>query len=1082
MRGPLYAAPLAPVRVCLEQSQSLTPGCTPLATIYKWSPMGGFTPITQPGFQADQNGNYEWYADPTASYREEVTAGGTTHITPNITLASSSGTVNGSPIYVDVANYGAYGDGQVGIGTVSAGTLNQVTLTTGTFNPTADVGKTLAIANYPVTPPPLPVAFAASGAACTGTGTLGNASYDLEYHYILSEKNSWGEGQPSLEGVVLLQAINGTSQCIQIASPAGINGASTWNLYDSIDPPFNPTTPETTWPGVTSGLEALERSSIAIGTAVEIDSISTGGANAPQPTMTIATITSATSSTATLSSSLPNPVAGNTVSWGHPDDAAFAAAQAALDPLRGGTIFVPQSTGNGANVGCYFLLTGISTSLPYFGLVGSGPASGYGVALALLNSEFPYAPAGTSELCTPADIPILSVTSPITPRQLWAGFRVNGIAMSDVSGVGNGQGCIYALDINQFTIEDSSCAYMSRRPAGNGSYKAGTNTGGYGFNCNSASQNSFCQFGTFSNFIGQYVNTGIEWTSGRSSEDKFFGNKFIGSSTGGGAIFFFNCNGGITGGGVDHFYGNTANYTPVFLYACDRRGDVVFSRAENSYSPTSNIGGHSTTGTGVVLIGTGAVGVSDQVGILTNGCTESGTTATCEINTATPPSWLVTGLTISVNNVAVTGYDGNWVVTTVIPGGACGGGCATVSFPVLKSGLGTSGPGTLQATNTCQANEISGTLVNFHDAVVIGTACDGTNMYTLNAGGDSPRNELFNEGTDTEICTNLGCSLQSTQANIPALQASPGAEAANAQFGCGTAVIGANGMCAPIFAIFGDVARTQQQLAVDQFGNTEAASVVSPLFQNGSLVNDPTSGTAANALVSLTSAGAAIVAPHSSLNSIGVCTQTCGTSGSPVVAGANSNVSLLFDGAVTSKHYAGVSASQDGAGTDIGSSPSSANGTPVIQALATGSLGNKPTLGTITEISGTSSLLTGTYYVSAVCLNPVGGETLMQTADFALSVTADNSYDIQEQPPTCNPQDVAWLAAAGHRNAGSGTETIQPAGSPYCHPVSVYVTGTGYVTACTLTSSWAAGSVATGPALPSSDTDGPLVPVWIVTP
>jgi hypothetical protein len=81
----LVAAPGSSIHVLVEEGQSLTCGQTPYAAIYSFSG-GSYHSISQPGFVADSNGNYDWYALPTSIYREEVNNGSTCFIIPNITL------------------------------------------------------------------------------------------------------------------------------------------------------------------------------------------------------------------------------------------------------------------------------------------------------------------------------------------------------------------------------------------------------------------------------------------------------------------------------------------------------------------------------------------------------------------------------------------------------------------------------------------------------------------------------------------------------------------------------------------------------------------------------------------------------------------------------------------------------------------------------------------------------------------------------------------------------------------------------------------------------------------------------------
>jgi hypothetical protein len=981
--------------------------------------------------------------------------------------------VNGAALesnnyYIDVQNYGAKPDGQVGVGNVLTGALSTVVLTTGTVSATNDPGKTLAIAQYPVIAPPLPIAIATT--ACGGTGTLGNATYDLEAHYILTETNANGEGAPSLEGAVLLPA-GSTAQCLQIASPAAINSSTLWKIYASIDPPFNPSSAQTTWPGVTSGLEEFQSSqahcsngSVAIGTACELDSVTTGTAHPPTPNVLITTIStvSVSGNSFTLAHALSNPVNGNQVFWYTPNDTVVANAQAALSSTRGGTLFFP-APGAGATQGCYGFTTGIvAVGLPYLELKGAGPASGYLQSFSNVSAGLPYTPSGTSELCTAANIAVASMSSSTAPHQLHAGWTIDGLAFTDTSGVGNAKGAIYTEDVNHFTLINSSAAFFTGRPSGTGSYYAGTNTGGYAFECNPDSAQSFCQFGYIANFRGLYVNTGIEWESpGRSSEDKIIDSELISSSTGGGAAFYFPCNGGTTGGGNDHIYASTSNYFPVAYYLCDRNADVVISRAENTYSPTYNIMGHTTTGTAMTIFGSGAAGTSCQTGILANGATESGTTVTLNINSLNVPSCIVVGTNLSVSNIAVPGYDGIWPVTAVSNGTGCSGTCGQIQYSVLQTGLGTSGPGTALAANTCQRNNVSGTMINFHDALVINGNCDSTMYQTLNLGGDSPRNEIFDEGTDSQAITNLGSSVQATMPGTPALAAGVGANA-TAQ----------GGMTTDIFQVCATGAPPcpgSSALHVDPAGNADAPSIVGTVFQQGAIANDVSTGTFLGLLTSLTSAGNAIITPSSATSGVvGVCAAGCGLSGDPNLALPGSVTALVLDGAGTSGDYASVSSTENGAGTDAGSgAPSHYVG----RILATAGLGSPPTLNGGAAIAGTSSLPSGNYYVSATCVNVAGGQSKMQTSDTLVTLGASNTYDLQIAAPTCSGSaDVGWLPYATHAGQSSGSETEQLATSPDCHTVAI-----SGGTACALTSNWAAGGLQSGASPPGTSTDGPLV-------
>jgi hypothetical protein len=1011
--------------------------------------------------------------------------------------------ITNNSYYLNLSSYGAHLDGQACIGEVLSGSLNQVVLTGSgcAFNSGTDAGKSISVPQNPVPPPPIPLAIVCGGTGmpvCAGTGTLGNATFDVEVHYMVTYVNGYGEGLPSLEGAVLLPA-GATTYGIQFPNdpcPTAINSSTSCKIYAAMDPAktgsivngvWTGGNPETAWTGVSSGTEAFQGSQAqcsngqpATGAACELDSINTGGAHPPQPNVLITTISTVNSTTtATIGTSASNPVAGNQISWGTPDDSAWTSASAALSTKRGGAIFVP------AGAGCSYTLTGISfTGIPFVRILGAGPASGYLQSFSSVSAGLPYTPSGTSEVCTPAHVPVFSFISATAPHQLHAGFEIDNLAMTDISGVGNAQGCIYSEAVNHVNIQNSSCAFMTGRPAGTGSYLAGTNTGAYMFQCNADSPNSFCQFDDVPNYRGFYVNTGFEWLNGRSSEDKFFGEEIISASTGGGAAFFFACNGGIVGGGNDHFYGATSNYFPVWLYDCDRNADVVISRSENSYSPTYNIMGHTSSGSGVVLLGTGSAGSSCQVGILASGASESGNTVTLNINSLNVPSCIKVGTLLSVSNIAVVGYDSppSWQVTAVSNGTGCSGSCGQIQYTAVQSGLATSGPGTALAVNTCQRNEIEGTMVNFHEALVVDANCESTMYSTLNAGGDSPRNEIYDAGTDSQKFTNLQLAVQAAQGNTPAFLVAPGAGAAVSGASLCTSAQQANGMCTDLAQAFLDVGRTNLFWHLDQFGNVDSTSAVSNAFQNGALTNDGTTGTLANAFIGITAAGAAIIAPTSSVP-VGICTQFCGLTGNPAVAGPNSVSELIFDGAATINDYVSMSSSVYGAGHDNGSTVQAATGGPIMKILTASTLGSPPTLGTITYIAGTSSLPSGTYYASASCVNALGGESKMQSADVAVTLSASNTYDIQIQPPTCGGSaDVGWFPYSTHAGQSSGSETLQLAQAPYCHTVSIYITGTGLSTACALTSNWAAGGIQTGSSPVGSSTDGGQSKVLVLFP
>ena len=808
--------------------------------------------------------------------------------------------------------------------------------------------------------------------------------------------------------------------------------------------------------------------------------------------MLATTITAVSGSTITLAASLPKPVAANQFSWGPPDDAAFAAAEATALANRGSTLFVPASP----NGGCYYMTTGITTSNYYFAMMGAGPANGAIQSYANVQQGIPYTAGGPSELCTPANIPILSIISPTSPHQLHQGPKVEDLVFSDVSGPAcNAQGAIYMETVNHFTFRDDAFNFFCKpgTSAPDGEPGAGGEGGGFGIKCNANDYGVLdqCQYGLVENTYGFYVSNPFEIYNGGSSEIRLIANSFIAPSTGGNRGEMFECNNGVNSGGNNSLIRDTVVYYAIAYDLCDQNADWLVSRAENTISPSSNIMGHTNTGTGAWIHGTGALGPNNQVSIQgpgVPGISESGYVVTVNAGATSFPAAFgspgTTGLPdVNVSNVPINQYTGLFPIAALGPCASCGAGGATLTanqlqynlcnvFGTCTTGLASSGQGTALVSNTSQQTLVTGAMVNFDYGLIIGTQADSVACGALNL-GPTNHNQILNLGTDKHCTTNQQILQEADTASVPALLLDPG--------------VGAGTMTADLAQIWtGPDASGNKAWSVDAVTTTSSGQGIvnstteqSTIHANGGVPNDATTGTFTNALVSWSGAQQALIAPASSPggNVIGVCAANCGVSGNPVIAGANSSTTVIADGAVTAGHYLGVSSTEDGAVSDVGST---APATPVIRALTSGVVGAPPTLNGTSTPAGSSTFTTGTLYASAICVNAVGGITKLQSADIAVSVSPTVTLVINA--PTCNPQDVGWYAEATHVGQSSGAETQQVATAPECHTVTIHLTGTGNISACALTSNWGEGSVTTGAAPPASSSDGPLVTGFISLP
>ena len=997
--------------------------------------------------------------------------------------------------YISVTGFGAKGDGQVGIGNVLVGALNQIQVTTGT-PATTDAGKTLYISEAPYGPAVLPNGNACTNGgangfvACGGTGTLGNTT-DAHVYYQIVETGTNGTGQVSIEGAILIPAGNAGVAGVNVPSPTAVNGATHWKLYASIDPAIDGDHAA----GLMSGTEVLQTQcgssgSINISTACELDTITTGTAQPPVTTMLATTILSVSGTTITLAASLPKPVNGNQFSWGTPDDAAFASAWAVASTVRGGCLLVPPSpTG-----GFYYITTGIVTSSHYFCMEGAGPANGVIQSYANVQQGIPYTAGGTSEIGTPANIAIVSITSPTTPKQMHQGPKIENLVFSDVSGPAcNAKGAIYMEDINHFTYRDNSFNFFCKPGTSALSGEdGGGEGGGYAIACNVNDLGVLdqCQYGLVENNSGFYTSTGFKIYNGGSSEIVFVGNRWISPSTGGNRGYIFGCNHGVTSGGNNSFLRDTVVYFAIAYDLCDQNADYVVARAENTISPSSNIMGHTNTGTGAWIHGTGAAGPTNQASIQASsvpGISESGFVVTVNLGvTSLPPAFGTPGNSnlpaVNISNVPISQYNGLFLMTALGPCATCGSGGVTLTanqlqynlcnvFGTCTTGLPSSGQGTTTVSNTSQQNTVTGAMVNFDYGLIIGPEAESTFCGALNL-GPSNRNQFLDEGTDTECITNQGYQLQAQSTGVPGLRLSPGLAAGTMTTDLAQAWTGPGETGTLFWHLDGIDSTSAGQ------GIAAAPSVQATLYANGSLVNDGAIGTFTNSLVSFSIGQQATLAPASTPGGsiVGICTALCGTSGNPVIAGANSLTSLIADGAVLIGDYLAASSSQDGAGTDVGAT---APGTPVIRALSNGFMGVPPTLNGFSTPAGSSGFTSGTLYASATCVNPLGGETQMQATD--LAVTVNNTVTLVINHPTCNPQDIGWFAQATHPGQLSGQETRQVATTPECHTVIVHQSGAD-IFACSLTSNWGSGAVSAGSTPPASNTDGPLVNVFVTLP
>lgn len=1027
-----------------------------------------------------------------------VTVSGSTYdldtfISANCTIASGS---NGGPLYVNVTSppFNAVGDGGVGIGSVSAGTLNQVAVTTaGQTTPVA--GQAFWISEAAYGPPLLPNSNQCTNSgtgsypACGGTGTLGNST-DTHVNLIIVEGGSVGSGQPSSEGSVLI-AGGSCVGCsgVNVPSPAAVNGATTWKLYASIDPAFDGDHPA----GISSGLEVLQTQCgssgvINIGTACELDSITTGTAAFAEPTMFSTTISSVSGSTITLAGSLPNAVTGNQFSYFTPDDAAVTAAAAVLDANRGGTLFFP------AEPGFYGFVTGLSfVGRPYIGLMGAGPASGVLQSPTNIQEGTPYTPSASSELATPAAIKLISITSTSPPHQQWNGPKIENLGFADVSGPAcNGLGAIYLEDVNNFTIQNNGFDYWCKPGQTSISGESGGGGGsGFGIECDADALGvrSQCQYGHVMNNTGMMIANFFRVINGGSSEIVFDANRTNAALSGGNRGFIFSCNGGITSGGNNSIMRDTMVYMAISYDLCDQNADYIIGRSENTISATGNSMGHVNTGTGAWIHGSGAAGPNNTVSIQVPsvpGISESGSVVTVNCGvTSFPAAFGTPGNAnlpeVNISNVPVNQYNGLWPMSALGPCASCGAGGASLAANQLQfdlcdvfgnctTGLSSSGQGSATVSNTSQENTITGAMVNFDWALVIGPEAEATYCGALNL-GPTNRNQFFDGGTDTQCKTNQGDIVQATSAYQPAQIIAPGEGATINNGACGSVVQQANGMCGPISEWFSDVARTQLGMSFDQFGNVNLTSPVAPVLQSAAL---PNSGTTYQYLlasavlghgINTTAAGSSIYQP------LGICIANCGSSGSPDIAHAGSYTQLVMDNATTFQDAVTVSTTLNGAGHDAG-----AAGAGVAQVLDTAALVGAPSLNAITG-TGTGTI-NGTKYFEAYCVNAAGGLSPISTET---SVTFSTTGVVFSAPTCAGVGDVGWVPTAGNSSGGEKVQTIT---TTQCSTIvnGVHVLAPSQATACPIGSNWVSGSLGTGTTIPTLNTDGPLVHVWVTTP
>lgn len=1001
--------------------------------------------------------------------------------------------VNGVPIgsvggnWINVAGFGSVPDGQVAnVGTVSSGSLNQVTISSCPTLATcqfvnADVGKTFYMANYQFAGPPVSTnvyTCSTSGAqnlpTCGGTGSLGSSTTNIEMYYVLTFKGST-EGQQSLEGELFIPS-GATDAGIVFPGYTCPSGATSVGVYASIDPTTGPDDPV----GEMSGHEVLQTQLgtggyVACSTGFELDSMTTGTSTVPGPTMTTGTITGVSGATATLSVSFPNAVQSEWFSWGTPQDGVsgpLASAIAQLDPYRGGTLYFPSPT-NGA---CYYMTTGLTfSSAPYVGIRGGGPASGFiPNSTTALTQGMKYEPSGTSELCTPAHINILSYVSANAPHQYHPGYTIEQLGLTDVSGVGNAKGAIYDQDVNHYTIRDVGFGFFSApaRTEGGGSYawygdgKVGTTQGEE-------------QYAQVTNTTGLWMTNGYVVGTGKISQIKYSDNRMQGSQTGGGAGWVIDCNSGVNTGGTTKWDGDQAILYPIGYDICDHGAWVFEAHAENTLGAVLNVLGDTKTGTGMYVHGTGTIGASCTISVsASSGISESGTTAVVTVGSPTVPTCYgpagaqapPTQEYVNVTNVPINAYNGtSFPILGIGPCSTCGPGSSALTArqfsygPLNATGLATTGHGQTTVPNTCTGWTVAGaTLVNFSTALHIGPNCDNYLYSGLNFGIGLNRNNVLDYGTDRQALSNQGQVLSQTQPGQPAMIGLIGVAAipqtSDYEDDCDN--------------VWPQGSTCSGNLYFTKDARTDTTYMLSPNAPDYNIGGLPASSTVPYASM--------VACPDSSFN-ITFCTTTPAygalgvitsfdSAGLPEVAEIG-RANTVMDGATTLGDYVIKSTTVPGAGHDAGASPPSpAYWLGVVTQTA--SLRANPSSITGSFIASAGGLAAGGYYVGGTCLNVVGQETGAVTA---LITNPSSGASISIQPPVgCSSDSVAWNPYADHQASGAGSVVLQTVSSSFCRLASA-------VAGCSLTSNWGSGSIANPPGTnpPGSTAEGPTVPVFL---